>query len=549
MALYHFHVAQIGRAKGLSAVAASAYRSGEELYDDYYGETHDYTRKNGVLYTEIMIPDYAPDRFRDRAVLWNEVEKVEKHPKAQLCYSFDIALQNEFTFEENLSLVRKFVSEEMVSKGMICDVAVHEPDKEGGIQNPHFHIICPIRPYTEEDEWGEKQHREYLIDENGERIRDQKGRYIFNAVPTTDWGRPETLDRWREHWADMVNEKFEEKNLPCRIDHRSYEDRGIDLIPQVHEGSAVRKMEARGIVTEKRDHNRFINVTNRMIRDIVRKIKDLAEWFMSVKTDLDQMKGKSLDGLILEYFNYRDKVAETYSHGVQKAKMSNFKLEAKVISYLHGNNLETIPDLEERISHLNHTADVASVRIGQLKDSISLYNEHIRNCKALMETRDIYEQSQSIFFPGAKKKFQSEHQKELKRYHAAERYFSRHRISGDPENFLDGWQKSLAEDKASLENEYASIKPINAELRQLKEIKNAIDYALAKRKGENPDMPSLRMHDQDQNAFQQALRRKSFKDEYQKAKSVQKEREQSHSQTNTDRIQQKNRHLNLERDR
>ena len=172
MALYHFHVAQIGRAKGFSSVAAAAYRSGEELYDDYYGETHDYTKKGGVLYTEIMMPDYAPERFKNRGILWNEVEKIEKHPKAQLCYSFDIALQNELSFDENLELARQFVSEELVKKGMICDLAIHEPDKgDGGINNPHFHVICPIRPYTEDDEWGEKQRREYVLDDNGERVR------------------------------------------------------------------------------------------------------------------------------------------------------------------------------------------------------------------------------------------------------------------------------------------------------------------------------------------------------------------------------------------
>ena len=527
MALYHFHVAQIGRAKGFSSVAAAAYRSGEELYDDYYGETHDYTKKGGVLYTEIMMPDYAPERFKNRGILWNEVEKIEKHPKAQLCYSFDIALQNELSFDENLELARQFVSEELVKKGMICDLAIHEPDKgDGGINNPHFHVICPIRPYTEDDEWGEKQRREYVLDDNGERIRNAQGKYVFNAVPTTDWGRPETLDLWRAHWADMVNAKFEEKGLDCHIDQRSYADRGVDLIPQVHEGSAVRRMEARGIVTTKGDHNRFILATNRMIRDIISKLKGLAEWYRNSKAELEQYRNKHLDTLILEYFDYRDKVAETYPRGIQKAKLSNLKIKAQVISYLHGYHLDTPEKLEARIEDLSHSADFAWRKINNLKESISRNGDRVKYCKMLTETRDIYEQSQKIFFPGVRKRFQNEHQNELKRYHVAERYFSKQGLTGDPEDFFARWQNALEMDKTKLQEEYDSLKPINEELRQLKEIRNAIDYALAKRNGEDPAMPSLRIHDRASEAFQRASGRKSLKEELTKSK------EKSHEQAN-----------------
>ena len=93
------------------------------------------------------MPPHAPERFKDRETLWNEVEKIEKHPKAQLAYSFDIALQNEFTREENMALVRQFLQDEFVGRGMIADFAIHEKDAgENGNPNPHFHVMCPIRP-------------------------------------------------------------------------------------------------------------------------------------------------------------------------------------------------------------------------------------------------------------------------------------------------------------------------------------------------------------------------------------------------------------------
>ena len=104
MALYHFSVSQIKRSAGQSALAAAAYRAGERLYSEYYDEISDYTRKGGILHTEILLPAHAPECFRDRATFWNAVEAAERHPKAQLAYSFDIALQNELSLNENIEL-------------------------------------------------------------------------------------------------------------------------------------------------------------------------------------------------------------------------------------------------------------------------------------------------------------------------------------------------------------------------------------------------------------------------------------------------------------
>ena len=125
MALYHFHVTQIQRSAGQSAITCAAYRSGEKLYSEYYGETSDYTRKGGVICSDILLPPHAPPEYADRQTLWNAVEKVERNKNAQLAYSFDIALQNEFSLEENIALARQFLSEQLVSRGMIVDYAIH----------------------------------------------------------------------------------------------------------------------------------------------------------------------------------------------------------------------------------------------------------------------------------------------------------------------------------------------------------------------------------------------------------------------------------------
>ena len=147
MALFHLSVTQTKRSAGQSAIASAAYRAGERLYSEYYGEYSDYTRKGGVICSDILLPSHAPPEFADRQTLWNAVEKAERGKNAQLAYSFDIALQNEFSLEENIALARQFLLENFVSRGMVVDFAVHQPDREdGGIPNPHFHVLCPIRP-------------------------------------------------------------------------------------------------------------------------------------------------------------------------------------------------------------------------------------------------------------------------------------------------------------------------------------------------------------------------------------------------------------------
>lgn len=201
-----------------------------------------------MICSDILLPSHAPPEFADRQTLWNAVEQVERGKKAQLAYSFEIALQNEFTIEENIALARQFLLDNFVSRGMTVDVAFHEKEiEDGGIPNPHFHFLCPMRPMNPDGTWGFKQHRVYRLDEDGNRIRDQNGKFLFDAVPTTDWGSPETLEHWRKAWADVCNAKFEEKGFDVRIDHRSYLRQGVDLLPTVHEGATVRAMEKKGI--------------------------------------------------------------------------------------------------------------------------------------------------------------------------------------------------------------------------------------------------------------------------------------------------------------
>ena len=166
IAIYHWNIGIVSRGKGKSAVAAAAYRSGEKLTNEWDGMTHDYTRKGGVVHTEIMLPPHAPPSFSDRSTLWNSVELYEKAGNAQLAREIDAALPIELSREEQIRLVREYCSSQFVSRGMCVDFVIH--DTNSG--NPHCHIMLTMRPLDERGAWTAKSKKEYDLDENGERI-------------------------------------------------------------------------------------------------------------------------------------------------------------------------------------------------------------------------------------------------------------------------------------------------------------------------------------------------------------------------------------------
>lgn len=480
MALYHFHVEQIKRSEGRTAVASAAYRAGEKLHNLWDGETHDYTKKGGIVLTEIILPEHAPQRFLDRSTLWNEVEQVEKHYKAQLAYSFDMALQNEFSMEENIKLAREFVQKYFVSEGMICDLAVHQPDREeGGIPNPHFHVLVPIRPLNADGTWGDKQHRVYHLDEDGNRIKKENGGWEFDAVPTTNWGRPETLDMWREAWANMVNARFGEKGLDCRIDHRSFVDQGLDLIPTVHEGPHVRKMEKKGIRTEKGELNRWIKATNRMLRSMRATIAALKEWIQEAKEILKEPQEVYLADLLRESLRMRDAVAMTYTRGRSKAKHNNTKRFMEECDYLKRRGVLTLSDFEKYLSTAYEKVDASKSSMNEKQQRLKELQKLMDDVKTYLELKPVFDElkKEKYRFAKAKEKYKTEHDSELRRFHMVKRKLKEQGFEKD--SFpLKEWQKEFSELSAEREAEYQEYKLLQKDLTMLYQIKGDVDKAM-----------------------------------------------------------------------
>lgn len=219
MAIYHLHVKIIGRKSGSSAVASAAYRSGSRLRDERLDRSHDFFGKRGVVHSEVMLPKNAPEAWSDRERLWNEVEAFEVRKDAQLAREVEFAIPREMSDAQGIELARDFVRGEFVDQGMIADLNVHWDMAEDGSPKPHAHVMLTMR----------------AVDENG------FGRKV------RDWNHTQMVERWRERWAELANERLAELDIDARIDHRSLEAQGITLEPQSQIGAPAKRIGGRAI--------------------------------------------------------------------------------------------------------------------------------------------------------------------------------------------------------------------------------------------------------------------------------------------------------------
>lgn len=309
MAMFHCSIKIISRASGRSAVASAAYRSGEKLYNDETGITHDFTRKGGVVFSEICIPDNAPREFQNREYFWNEVQKVEKRADAQLAREIEVALPREITREQQKECVRNYIKDNFVSKGMCADWALH--DKEDG--NPHAHILLTVRAFDEKGKWIAKQKTAFAYDESGKkipimdettgkqkvRIREGKGTeklWLRISVPSNDWNDHSKAEEWREAWATECN-----KILPSntQIDHRSYEKQGLEKVATIHEGFVARDIEKNGGLSNKCELNREIKKYNHTLQNVkalaTELTKNIIEKARAIINGFNEFRGSNKD--------------------------------------------------------------------------------------------------------------------------------------------------------------------------------------------------------------------------------------------------------------
>ena len=318
MAIYHLEAKIVSRGNGRSAVAASAYLSCTNILNDYDGVRHDYTRKKGLVWREVFLPEYAPQEWQDRAVLWNAVEENEKTKDSRLAREFVPALPVELTKTQWQELLSDFIQESFVADGMCADVAIHDPYPPG--HNPHAHIMLTVRPLDENGKWQYKTEKEYLCIKDGEergftaaefkaaqtngwekQYQYKVGRKKVCMTPSEAekhgyeraikypqstkfgrqnpiserWNSEEQLVEWRKAWADVTNRYLEQYVHDARIDHRSHAERGLDEQPTIHEGVVARALEKKGIISDRCEINRQIKADNALLRELKAAVKKL----------------------------------------------------------------------------------------------------------------------------------------------------------------------------------------------------------------------------------------------------------------------------------
>lgn len=300
MAIFHLSAKIISRGKGQSAVASAAYRSGTKLHDERYNETQNYTNKRFIEHSEIQLPKQAPEAYKDRATLWNAVEKAEKAKNAQLAREIELALPKELSFDQQVKLVHDYVQTNFVDQGMVADWSIHnpQPDKDNPEKpaNPHAHIMLTVRSLRSNGSWAPKQKTTYKLDQNGQKVPQidpktgkqkigSKGRRMWQRITVAynDWNDQDNVEKWRKNWAEACNLLLKPDQ---QIDHRSYKRQGKEQIPTQYEGHYAQALE------RKRPGSSWKVAQNQEIREQNRLILLLLQQWRKIEKAISELKQK-----------------------------------------------------------------------------------------------------------------------------------------------------------------------------------------------------------------------------------------------------------------
>lgn len=510
---FHFNISMISRGKSKSAVASAAYISCEKIKNEWDGVTHDYHNKKGLLHSEIYLPENIPKEFQDRSFLWNSVELNEKASNAQLARNFIIALPKELSFEENKKLIIDFIQENFVSKGMIADLTIHDESNEGN-NNIHAHIMTTLRPINEKGQWQAKSKKEYILDDEGNKILNKNGKPKTRKIELTDWNDRGNAEKWRESFARICNQYLEKNNLGKRVDHRSFERQGVDEIPTIHLGASANALERKGIETDKGNINREIKKHNSLVKAIREKISELTSWINDFskalferyeqykQTRQDEIDNKAELFNLYEYISiYNDiqgeKTKNLSYYGQIKKGNADLKRFVKAIYYLKDNNLRTIDDLQGKIFELARQSKKISGDIQEKTQRIKDLNQCVSCIDSIKDNKEVYQEykSKTLF----KDSFYNSHKKEIDRYLRARKTIEK--FTGTSSIKLNEWEKEITKLEKEIEVLNKEKTKIQDEFKQIDHIKYAVktvndDYGIdlsieidkAIKRGEKPSV-------------------------------------------------------------
>ncbi len=337
------------------------------MYSEYDGNTYYPKYSEDLVDTTVLLPENAPERYKDPSVLWNEVEKNEKSSDAQLARTVRFELPNDWSYELAKDVVRAFCQREFVDKGMCCQYAIHDSEnKETGQRNLHVHILLTMRGIDENGRWLPKQKKVYLTDENGDRIplidkktgqqkvdKQNRKQWKCKTEPTNDWGSRANAKMWRKDFVDTLNAINECIGKTENFwEHRSFKEQGLDIEPQVHLGEKASALERAGIRTIKGYINREIIAHNVIIMKAREAYEQAKANFESVKA-IPVQAVKAIKNEILDIIR---KVAERNNNRLKLPVMKgkyigavsdrvSLQDRAKMEAYVHSKGWETFDEM------------------------------------------------------------------------------------------------------------------------------------------------------------------------------------------------------------
>lgn len=494
MANPHFEIKITKRSKRQSAVAGAAYQSGENLFSEYDQKHKDYRKKEGVVYTEIMLPSHAPPEYADREQLWNAVEAVENQWNSQLARRFVLALPREVPEELYPQMVQDYCNQFFVSKGMIVDFAIHDPKPPG--HTPHCHVMLTMRAMDEHGKWLPKARKVYDLDENGERIRLPSGNWKSHKEDTVDWNEQYHGQEWRTGWETVQNRYLEMVNSPVRVDLRSYEKQGLDIIPTVHMGAAVTQMERRGIQTNIGNLNRDIKAANRMMSVIRSTIQNLRDWISDIlearKELLAEKKPETaspdLINLLRDYLNLRKAERRDWSrYGQQKGATKDLQSFVNATNYLKNHEIFTLEQLDNVLEEVKQKSGSISTGMRKAESRMKVITG-IQNAVAdCQQHKAIHDKYVRIGWKTVQSVYAESHRDELDAYNKAYRFLKKHGV--DLNVNLEALQTEYEQLQTSHAEYTGQLAAVQEELKPLKEIHYWVSKVLAPEQAEVKKKP------------------------------------------------------------
>ncbi|MCR5511418.1 MAG: MobA/MobL family protein [Lachnospiraceae bacterium] len=473
---------------GHSAVEQSGYICREKMYSEYDGQTYYPKCHEDLVHSEVLLPENAPEEYKDPEKLWNSVEMFEKYREAQLARTWRIELPNLWTYQFAIMFVKALCERLFVSKGMCVQFAIHDSENDKGQRNLHAHIMLTLRSIDEHGHWMPKQKKVYTLDDNGERIpvidkktglqkvdKQNRKQWKCTTEKTNDWDDQRYGKLWRKELTDAINSANAELGMTQDFwEHRSFKDQGLDVIPQIHLGEKASALERAGIRTIRGDINRDIIARNAIINAARMALEKAKEEYEAVKAIpvvvVKAFKSEIIDMIRKMCERNKNRLSLPIVSGKYLAKVSDraaLQDKARMEAYVESKGWTTFAEMQADRKELQTEYDTLEKsrsemddRIGYLECLLDYYNDkykHYHEINAgfwkLKKAEEKNGKPLGFFKKSQAQQYKMQHQTEMNTY-KIHRDVLKSMIK-EPDKRIDpkAWRKELD----SLETKYQEI--------------------------------------------------------------------------------------------